>query len=211
MSGLLLKDALVLRSQLKIYMIIVIFWFVISMWNGSPGFFGGLAIMFVMMVPMTAVAYDDSSSWQSFALTAPVSRSQLVLSKYLLALITLASISLIVLCGSMIIGAGAYESALVTLAVMPFGAVMVSVLLPIIFRFGVEKGRFVFLAFVAFVVAVVVASGGRLASLAEDGGILDSVLSVNAGVLAAAVIALTFAIGAISFLISKKIYDKKEF
>ena len=60
MKGLLMKDIILLRPQLKIYLIILVFWFLIAMWNGQPGFFGGLMAMFALMIPMTTVAYDDN-------------------------------------------------------------------------------------------------------------------------------------------------------
>ena len=39
MKGLLMKDIILLRPQLKIYLIILVFCFLIAMWNVHPGFF----------------------------------------------------------------------------------------------------------------------------------------------------------------------------
>ena len=43
-------------------------------------------ILFTIMIPMVAMSYDDKSKWDRYALTMPVSRRDMVLSKYLLAL-----------------------------------------------------------------------------------------------------------------------------
>ena len=206
MKGLLMKDIILLRPQLKIYLIILVFWFLIAMWNGQPGFFGGLMAMFALMIPMTTVAYDDNC-----ALTAPVSRFKLVLSKYVLLFMTMLVLSVIIFIGSLVMGEDVSGSFFLTVAMFPFGMIMASVLLPIIFKFGVEKGRFAFLAFIAFVVAAVVAGGRKLATLTEDGNIVGSLLSMNRGMMIGAVVLVTAAVAVISIVLSKNIYDKKEF
>ena len=104
MKGLLMKDIILLRPQLKIYLIILVFWFLIAMWNGQPGFFGGLMAMFALMIPMTTVAYDDNCKWPAFALTAPVSRFKLVLSKYVILFMTMLVLSVIIFIGSLVMG-----------------------------------------------------------------------------------------------------------
>lgn len=211
MKGLLMKDIILLRPQLKIYLIILVFWFLIAMWNGQPGFFGGLMAMFALMIPMTTVAYDDNCKWPAFALTAPVSRFKLVLSKYVLLFMTMLVLSVIIFIGSLVMGEDVSGSFFLTVAMFPFGMIMASVLLPIIFKFGVEKGRFAFLAFIAFVVAAVVAGGRKLATLTEDGNIAGSLLSMNRGMIIGAVVLVTAAVAVISIVLSKNIYDKKEF
>ncbi|WP_428259515.1 ABC-2 transporter permease [Gallibacter sp. Marseille-QA0791] len=211
MKGLLMKDIILLRPQLKIYLIILVFWFLIAMWNGQPGFFGGLMAMFALMIPMTTVAYDDNCKWPAFALTAPVPRFKLVLSKYVILFMTMLVLSVIIFIGSLVMGEDVSGSFFLTVAMFPFGMIMASVLLPIIFKFGVEKGRFAFLAFIAFVVAAVVAGGRKLATLTEDGNIVGSLLSMNRGMMIGAVVLVTAAVAVISIVLSKNIYDKKEF
>ncbi len=211
MKGLLMKDMILLKPQLKIYLIIMVFWFMIARWNGQPGFFGGLMVMFALMIPMTTIGYDDACKWPAFALTAPVSRFKLVMSKYIILFLTMLVLSIIVFVGALIMGEDAAGSLFMTVAMLPFGMIMAAVLLPIIFKFGVEKGRFAFLAFIAFVVAAVVAGGRKLSTLAADGDIVESLLSMSRGTMIAAVVLVTAAATIISILISKEIYDKKEF
>ena len=157
------------------------------------------------------VAYDDNCKWPAFALTAPVSRFKLVLSKYVILFMTMLVLSVIIFIGSLVMGEDVSGSFFLTVAMFPFGMIMASVLLPIIFKFGVEKGRFAFLAFIAFVVAAVVAGGRKLATLTEDGNIVGSLLSMNRGMMIGAVVLVTAAVAVISIVLSKNIYDKKEF
>ena len=117
----------------------------------------------------------------------------------------------IIFIGSLVMGEDVSGSFFLTVAMFPFGMIMASVLLPIIFKFGVEKGRFAFLAFIAFVVAAVVAGGRKLATLTEDGNIVGSLLSMNRGMMIGAVVLVTAAVAVISIVLSKNIYDKKEF
>lgn len=48
--------------------------------------FFNVYVLFSVMIPMSAIAYDDKAKWDRYALTMPVSRRDLVISKYLLAL-----------------------------------------------------------------------------------------------------------------------------
>lgn len=211
MSGLLLKDALNQKQQIKIQAAIAILWFIVAMWNGSPGFFGSIMVMFVVIIPMNAIAYDDNSRWNSFALTAPITRTQLVLSKYILMLIVLVLTMIVAFAGEMALGSGA-EISLITAAVLfPIGIVIASALFPIIFKFGMEKGRFVFIGFI--IIALVVLGFGKsgITGAAADGFIREVLADAGEVTLAVIVFVFTIAVGTASFLISKKIYDKKEF
>ena len=59
--------------------------------------------------------------------------------------------------------------------------------------------------------AAVVAGGRKLATLTEDGNIVGSLLSMNRGMMIGAVVLVTAAVAVISIVLSKNIYDKKEF
>ena len=87
MKGLLLKDIINLKQQGKIYIFIIAIWFAIAITSRDGNFFGGVMTMFTVLVPISAAAYDDKAKWDRYALTMPISRWDLVLSKYLLALI----------------------------------------------------------------------------------------------------------------------------
>ncbi len=84
MKGLILKDLLNLRKQARIILLFVGFYFVLGMINQSGDSFGGVVALLFAMLAVTAMAYDERAGWDKYALTMPVSRRDLVVSKYLL-------------------------------------------------------------------------------------------------------------------------------
>lgn len=211
MKGLLVKDLINLRALLKIYGAIVVVWFFISLWNGQPEFFSGIMVMFVVMIPITTLSYDDSCKWDLFAVASPVSRKQIVLSKYILMMIALVLSAGIAFAGNLLMGESPEESLFLATLLFPFGIIIGSVVLPIIFKLGAEKGRFVFVAVIAVIVALVSFAGPKLTAVLNAGEFLDTAISMGRwtwlGILTVAAVGL----GLISMWLSGRIYAKKEF
>ena len=89
MKGLLLKDIYTLKATLRIYAIMTIAYRVIGVVTDNMSF---LYIVFVLastVVPMSAVAYDESCTWGRYSAILPVNRTQLAISKYILGLVCL--------------------------------------------------------------------------------------------------------------------------
>lgn len=63
MSGLLLKDIINLKQQAKIYCFIIVVWLIISLVNRDDAFFSMCMVLFSVMIPMSAIAYDDKAKW----------------------------------------------------------------------------------------------------------------------------------------------------
>ena len=79
MKGLLLKDLYTLGKQMKIFLVLLVAFALI------PGYsISAFAVMYAAMLPMTALAYDERSKWDTLAAMMPYSTGALVLSKYLL-------------------------------------------------------------------------------------------------------------------------------
>ncbi len=163
MKGLLIKDVLNLRPQFRIYIIILLIWFAIALFRADCTFFSGVMVMFVVMLPINTIAYDEKAGWDKFALTMPLSRDDIVLAKYLFMICTITAIAVITFIGNLIITRDVAESAGVMLYAMPVGLILDAVIIPLLLKFGVEKGRVVFIAamLIAFVIAMVVITEGN--------------------------------------------------
>ncbi len=156
MKGLLLKDLLNLKKQGLILLVLLVFYFVLSLTSDSMAMFGGALSIVSAILPITALSYDERAKWDRYALTMPVSRSQMVVSKYLLG---------ILLCGTAFVfstvclilfdQATVAQSLLESVAFVAIGLFFLAVLLPILFRFGVEKGRLLMLLLIVLPVALV--------------------------------------------------------
>lgn len=141
MKGLVYKDIINLKQQAKIYLLILGVWVFVSIAERNMSFFGGVMAVFSVLLPITAYAYDEKVSWDKYALTMPVSRRELVISKYLFGLAMLAvSLVLTVLVG-IVVNRGLSECIEICSVFLALGLICMAVTLPAVFRFGTEKAR----------------------------------------------------------------------
>lgn len=143
MKGLIIKDLYNLSKQYKIILILVVFYIVISFSNEDSSIFGGVVTILMVMQLITALAYDEKSKWDRYALAMPVSRSDLVLSKYLLGgiLLAIAFAANFIFC--MASGSGPVETLVISVTMTGVGSFFMFLTLPFLFKFGVEKGRYI--------------------------------------------------------------------
>lgn len=165
MTGLLLKDFYTLRQYLKTMLFMFLFFGLISSGLDNPAtFFEGFIIFMSMMMTLTSFSYDTLAKWDRYALSMPVSRKELVASKYILSVIlclggTIVSflISLVILKLDPVEGFGMKEHIYATAAIVSISVFFSAVILPLIFKFGVEKCRFLLIAVFAAPTAVLIA------------------------------------------------------
>lgn len=146
MSGLLLKDLYSLKKQARLYLIFSGIYLLLDYQTDTTGLFSTLVVVISVMLPITTMAYDERSGWDRFALSTPISRTKLVLSKYILGLvISLGAICLVVLANLFLQkGADTFSFTNVMSLALLYGAAILiyqTLTYPILFKFGVEKGR----------------------------------------------------------------------
>ena len=90
MKGLLLKDFYTLKSTIKIYAGMIILYRIIGAETGNTSLLYTFFVLACAIIPMTAIAYDDRCTWNSYTAVLPVSKTQVALSKYLLGMLCLA-------------------------------------------------------------------------------------------------------------------------
>lgn len=140
MKGLLCKDACTLVRQVGILLALVVLFGCVQ-----RGSMTAVAIFYASLLPMTALAYDERSKWDTMAAGMPYSDLALVGSKYVLGAVCVAGAMVVSLLAQLAFGSFCAEDAATTLviALLAFGLNVIE--LPVMFRFGVEKGRLVFL------------------------------------------------------------------
>ncbi len=147
MKGLLIKDLINLKKQGIVIGAILIFYMFFSVINQDSAFLITISVLLCTMLPITSLAFDEQAKWDRYALSLPISRKKLVLSKYVLGILlnlgTLAVLSIITLVLHLQSDDPIW---LIILAAGGVGLLILSLLLPIMFRFGVEKGRLVMIA-----------------------------------------------------------------
>lgn len=205
MIGLILKDLLNLKKQAKVYLILLVFYFVLGISNEDFTIAGSMIALVAVMLPITAMSYDERSKWDRYALTMPVTRMNIVASKYILGLVFLVIAFVIATLFSLFFtNISLIQNVLTNLTTLSIGIIIMSVIFPILFKFGVEKGR-IFMMLILFAPTGIIALLARLGfnfSIVDE-AIIKMLLNLSP------VIAIIIFI--ISILISLNIYKKIEF
>ena len=205
MKALILKDLFCLRAQAKSVLLVLAVWLVISVTMGNGQFFSALSVIYVILLPMMSMSFDERAHWDSRALTMPVTRAQIVLGRYAAAL--LMGLAMLALgCAVTLVMDGA-EQLSFCLGFFFAGVLMLSVGMPLVLKLGVEKARLpMTLTFVIPFIAIfptISYWGPWLEGLDYD--------AVPWVLAAAAVLALAALCVYISYRVSVNILENKEF
>ena len=200
MRGLLIKDLFNLKRQAGIVLLILLMYGLFAFSTGMSEVLGGIIAVFGAMLPITALAYDERAKWDKYALSMPVTRKQMVLSKYLLGLtLTVVAFVFNVVIQMIHKPQDPWDTVLVPLCLAGVGVSFLSLLMPILFRFGTEKARLLMLLMVAIpVVGVMFLSNNNIPRPDENTQI-------------ALLLAIPLVLLAVSIPLSIHIYEKKEF
>ena len=223
MKGIFLKEIYTLRSLWKSWLVVM----GILAFNGivteNAGLMYSAVTMIGLMCTMTSFGYDSSSRWETLALSLPVTREQMVRCRYWVGAASMGSVAAVLLPVSLLMIIFSEKVNPVELLASFYGCLvagllMLAVLIPTIYRFGVEKARYLYLALIGGV-GVLIYGLIRMyawmdeASAALSGArqALDWLAERNAAFWAAASGLAALAGLYVSYLISVRIYAEKEF
>lgn len=217
MTGLILKDFLILRKSLRSYLFMMIVYAAIAftgVW--SADIVGVLMVVVVMMLPMNVFAYDKQCQWDTYGLALPVGRTRTVAARYLcVLLLCLFSVALTAVLGVALFAAGRVEEPvefMVSCSVMGLMSVLVNaIMLPFLYKFGPERARMMFFGIMGGVVLLIVAFLFPLGGLnwLKSLELTEPTFGQAAIVPAVAVLA-GLALLALSFLLSRHFYGSKD-
>ena len=214
MKGILRKDLLLAWTNMK-YLLFAFVIFAVAVLSQSSEtrvmMMGMYLCLIGVLTPLYTFSYDKAAGWDVFARALPVERWKIVLIKYLLGLVFLCAGLLI---GGVMIAVSAGTGSasdtgrmLGALAGMMLGGLLLlSVQLPVFYRFGPEKARLL----VVVTIFLVTAFCGALMSVREleSSELLLWLLSPSPAAAAAlAVIAAALILG--SFFLSVRIYERR--
>ena len=165
MSALILKDYFVIFRQMRIFLLLVL------VFSCIPGaFYSTFAVVYASMLPYTALAYDERSHWDQMAAMMPYSGRDLVLGKYVFgwlstAAAAAASFVLQTVLAAVWPGAEGPSVPVILLSVC-VAVCILDITLPMMFRFGVEKGRLAMF----LIIFLVCAGAGAISVIDQSGG-----------------------------------------
>lgn len=211
MKGLLLKDFCILKKQMKLMVVFVIFYAIWAVAAKMPTMMGTMVILLSIMMPISSMSYDEAGQWYRYAFSLPIPRRTLVLSKYVLGFLVSLGGLVVSAIGNIIIlaltnGENALESWLTIIGFLELGVIFLSIIIPILFKYGVEKGR-LFIVVIAVIPSLLVALLGS--TLKTSGTLMPSAELLQAILYSSPL--FTLATFLISFRISVGICRKKEY
>ena len=202
MKGLMKKDFLMLWRASRAFLLICVLFIAMSAISQDNIIFLFMPIMISGLLPSTLLSYDERCRWQEFSGALPVSRAQLVSAKYLLGLGCMTAILVLTLIVHLIVRRFPPETLLSMLgAIYGLSLFISAVSLPMMFKFGVEKGRLWYYATLVLVGGASGASAGVATDLFSEG--LPSFLWL--------IPVLGVVIYALSWLLAIRFYQKREF
>ena len=166
MSALLLKDYYVIFRQMSIFLLLIL------VFSCIPGtFYSTFAVVYASMLPYTALAYDERSKWDQMAAMMPYSARDVVLGKYVfgwigVAIAAAATFVLQTILSFVWLSDVEGPSVPVILLSMCVAVCILDITLPMMFRFGVEKGRLAMF----LIIFLVCACSGAISVIDRSGG-----------------------------------------
>ena len=210
MLGLIKKDFLLIKANSKSMIIIFIIYLMMAFQGTFDVTFIVPLIGIMLFIP--TFSYDDFNNWNSYAVTLPDGRKNVVRAKYI------ASIILTIILGivSLAIGVGIDyaktnsinldETISSLMGTVLSSVIIISLLYPIVFKFGATNGRIILFAVVFGIAGI----GAFIAQFVDMTFIINMINRLDSYALVAIPIISVILLG-ISYLISNKIYQSKEF
>lgn len=217
MKGLIIKDYCLMFQQ-KTSMFFMLALAVLFNFTFEGLFGAGYLTMVAVMMVIGTISYDEFDNGYPFLMTLPVSRREYVKAKYVFALsfcgiAWLVGVATCVLYEMMIGGnVNLLETISETVVFIPMVLIFLSVVFPLQFKFGTEKGKIVTLCFLGAIVAAIFVGAKSDTFRNIVGEVLDGAGSVvNITTVLIAVMVVSIAAIFISCSISSRIMGKKDF
>ena len=208
MIGLIYKDLMVMRKTLALYMVIFVVYGYMGIAYDQGGLMFAMVLVLSAILPVSSIAYDERCKWDKIANTAPLSRKEIVMAKYLFAiLLTVFSVAVCFVIYLFDSRMPMTEKLIMCYMLTMGGMLYQALLLPVNIKFGAEKGRNIMMAImfvpVLFVVAV---SNTGLVDLSAVVLFLEN----NEQLIPYIVTATVAVVYAASVTLSVKIYENKD-
>ena len=203
MKGLMQKDLYMIWKYGRSLLVISAVFLAFGALAEENYFFVIYPVLFGGILPVTLISYEERDGWNSLCDTMPISRRTVVNERYVMTLLCFLALYLVTLGvqAAVLIPKGKTAEILQLVCMLPgVGLMAPAFMIPVTLRWGVEKGRIVYYIFIGVFVALGLIGANLLKGL--DGEI--------AGLGMGAVLAAGVAVFALAWLISIRLYEKRE-
>ncbi len=209
MLGFIKKDLLMIKSNIKIFVILLII-YVFMTFQGQMDLSFLLPFMSVMIM-ISTFSYDTFNKWDAYAVTLPNGRKNSVMGKYIATIILIEITTIIITILSFTISYAKtkiidFENIIGTILGSLFATILLqSFMYPAMYKFGPEKAR-IGIFVVVFGVAIIGGTVAKYVDLSPMIKMLDSIGTYWMIVFPVTMILMLY----ISYKASERIYFKKE-
>ncbi len=210
MLGLVKKDFLLLKANLKTMTIIFIVYFIMIL----QGLFDATFVvpLIGIMLFISTFSYDDFNNWNSYATTLPNGRKNVVKAKYISSIILTIILAILSLFISIMVsyiktkGISLNETISSLMGTVLSCIIIISFFYPIVFKFGSTNGRIILFALVFGIAGII----GLMANFIDMTFAINIINKLdNCSYIAIPIISIILL--SVSYFISDKIYKNKEF
>lgn len=202
MKGLILKDLYMMRKYNMSFLLIFAVFMVVSFFGGENSFFTVYPVLLAGILPVNLIAYDEKSKWMSYAVVFPYSRRQIVTVKYIITAVVYAVILLLTFVvqwlKATVYGGDISDNVSIISVLAPVGIMPSAVMLPLIFKLGVEKGRIVYILGICIICALI-----PMFTMSED-------ISIDIGAAQLMIIIIPILLFIFSWFVSVRVFEKRE-
>ena len=220
MKALFIKDWKLLKNQGKMFGAVLVFYGLLAVMDNSMGqsILGFFPFLFGFFT-ISTISYDEYQHGMAYLMTLPVRRETYVQEKYLFAMSLAGAGSLLVLVLELLYqvivhpvmtNAAMWEILSSTCFMIPVVILFLALALPLNLKFGSEKGRSLFSGMMLgiFFGGIVIVKKVKGSSLLEQ---MQTLMQEKGLVLGIAGIVIYIVVLAISYRISVRIIEKREF
>lgn len=149
MKGLLIKDLTVIGKQKKFLVIVLLLAVFLTFGSEDTGFAGNYAMLVLTTLTLTTISYDEMNGGMMFLLSLPATRKTYVKAKYTFAFLNLLVAAAVGLALSVVesvfkkVAFNFDDNFSAIMGMMLVMGLMLSVAIPLEFKFGAEKGRMI--------------------------------------------------------------------
>ena len=204
MKGLIINDIFSMKKLMKTMLVVFvafgIAWAVMGQAETGAAIIGVLGVTYLLNL----FSYDEFYHWENYVAVLPLPRKQVVLARYLSFGLTVVVFQLVSVVYLLITGS-LDANGISTM----FGALLMQiyvgiVLIPVSYKYGTQKGRFIYILLLGLPFLLVIAASGWISSL-EQSSAFD--LMGLLGIVVLIMLLLLF----VSFRWSVAILSKKEY
>lgn len=216
MKGLILKDIYGIRITQKTYILLFLFLCIFGYIMKSPGYVGVMCIVVFATSILSLFNADQYYHWDTYAASLPLGKKTVVRARYLLVIVMSVGIALFtaVITGitAALLDADVAKEIFSSVSACIIIPIYSAIIIPVIYKLGVEKGRVVFVMLFLAPTIVMLLIKDIIQGTRMESALIGLLQNPNGKMIIVGVaLAVSILVLAVSYVISVRIYSRKEF